>query len=47
MPKNKIRTAISIDPDLKDKATRFAEQENRTFSNLVEVLLLMLLKAKK
>lgn len=39
MQKEKIRKSISIDPDLFKSAEKAATNDNRTFSNLVSVLL--------
>ena len=46
MTKEKIRKSISIDPSLFKKAEDAAINDNRTFSNLVSVLLEKFLKTK-
>lgn len=41
------RTTISVDPAIYDSAIAMAEQEKRSFSNLVEVALAELLDARQ
>ena len=46
MKKDKMRRSIAIDPDLLEKAEEVANKDNRSFSNLVTVLLEKFLKIK-
>lgn len=47
MQKKKIRRSIAINPDLLSKAERIANDDERSFSNLVTVLLEKFIKENK
>lgn len=40
MDKNKIRTSIVIDKELKSKIEEIAKKENRSFANMVNTVLM-------
>lgn len=45
--KPKVKPSISLNADLYDKLKAMAEEENRSLSNLIEVLILKALREEK